>query len=298
MVEEEIKEIEETKETGLDGSTDALSDGSAPGQGTGSSSAPHSPFDDFMMVGLSIPGLMAGKSKTEDHIAMIFRRLQKDHITSIGKLKNHFYRYLKKQKAFKMDGKYFIPLDKEKAVDEKYREVYYDFQGEKQKIADDLIQNFDKYVDEVYQTYPDFIVDREKVMELKPMAADFMGMDYTKKSLSSYISEHAGFSDVITNAMDLNPDQQQKFENQKTLVEAKIRNEFRHKIEDLEEKNEKLRGMVKKTGKRYEKMAMEFENETENLIKIGELLGEKETAQMKVEALMESLANKINGGKN
>lgn len=291
--ESESTETDETATGGGEEMDDEASGQSGAGSASASGQPAKNPFDDFIMVSMTIPGLMAGKSASEDHVSMIFRRMQKKHISAIGKLKNRFYRDLKIRKAFKIDNKYFIPKEQEKAVDQNFQDIWYDFQAEKKAIADDLIKNWQQYVDEVYKEYPDFLVPREKAMELRPASVDFISMDYTKKSLTSFISEHAGLSNLVNTSGGMTPDMQKRFENQKVLIEAKIRDEFAHKMEDLQEMDEKLKGMVKKTGKRYAKMALRFDEEMENYVRIGDLLGEKDSAKMKVEAMLEGLAENI-----
>ena len=287
MVEVEKTEIDEKMESDVVGSDGAISGVAAGVQAN--------PFDRFAVVSLLVPGLMTGKSSFQDHVRMIFLRMKSEQINSIVALKVKFYRETKKLSAFRLDGKYIVPVQNMKIIDDIYNEIHIDFEAKKNEIFKDLSANWDKYVDEVYREFPNFLVEKEKVKEMIPEADDFLGMEYTVKSLSAYVQEHAGLASLVQDASTLSPDMQKKLDVQRSLVTAKIRQQYQAKLEDLQALNEKLRNVVKRTGKRYEKLSMRMESEAENYVNMAEILGEKDLAKVQIDAMMETLAEMHKG---
>ena len=287
MVEVEKTEIDEKMESDVVGSDGAISGVAAGVQAN--------PFDRFAVVSLLVPGLMTGKSSFQDHVRMVFLRMKSEQINAIVALKVKFYRETKKLSAFRLDGKYIVPVQNMKIIDSIYNEIHIDFQAEKNEIFKDLSANWDKYVDEVYREFPNFLVEKEKVKEMIPEADDFLGMEYTARSLSAYVQEHAGLASLVQDAATLSPDMQRKLDVQRSLVTAKIRQQYQAKLEDLQALNEKLRNVVKRTGKRYEKLSMRMESEAENYVNMAEILGEKDSAKVQIDAMMETLAEMHKG---
>ena len=287
MVEVEKTEIDVKMESDVVGSDGAISGIAAGVQAN--------PFDRFAVVSLLVPGLMTGKSSFQDHVRMVFLRMKSEQINAIVALKVKFYRETKKLSAFRLDGKYIVPVQNMKIIDSIYNEIHIDFQAEKNEIFKDLSANWDKYVDEVYREFPNFLVEKEKVKEMIPEADDFLGMEYTARSLSAYVQEHAGLASLVQDAATLSPDMQRKLDVQRSLVTAKIRQQYQAKLEDLQALNEKLRNVVKRTGKRYEKLSMRMESEAENYVNMAEILGEKDLAKVQIDAMMETLAEMHKG---
>lgn len=263
------------------------------GDGTGTGAAvgvQANPFDRYAVVSLLVPGLMAGKSSFQDHVRMLFLRMNSEQINKIVALKVKFYRETKKFSAFRLDGKYIVPVQNMKIIDDVFKEIYLDFQSEKKEIFRDLKANWSTYVDQVFNEFPNFLVDRDKVDEMIPDAEDFLGMEYITKTLSAYVGEHAGLANLVQDASTLSPDLQRKLDTQRSLVTAKIRQQYQAKMDELQNLNEKLRNIVKRKGKRYEKLSMRMESEAENYVNMAEILGEKDSAKVQIEAMMELLA--------
>jgi hypothetical protein len=283
MVEIEKTEIDESE----------MKSGEEVSVGTGTGAAmgvQATPFDRYAVVSLLVPGLMTGKSTFQDHVRMVFFRMKSEQINKIVALKVKFYRETKKLSAFRLDGKYIVPVQNMKIIDDIFREIHIEFQSEKKEIFKDLQTNWATYVDEVFREFPNFLIDRDKINEMTPNADDFMGMEYVTKTLSAYVGEHAGLANLVQDAATLSPDLQRKLDTQRSLVTAKIRQQYQAKMEELQNLNEKLRNIVKRNGKRYEKLSMKMESEAENYVNMAEILGEKDSAKVQIDAMMELLA--------
>ena len=216
--------------------------------------------------------------------------MKSEQINKIVALKVKFYRETKKLSAFRLDGKYIVPVQNMKIIDDIFREIHIEFQSEKKEIFKDLTANWSTYVDEVFKEFPNFLIDRDKINEMTPDADDFIGMEYVTKTLSAYVGEHAGLANLVQDAATLSPDLQRKLDTQRSLVTAKIRQQYQAKMEELQNLNEKLRNIVKRNGKRYEKLSMKMESEAENYVNMAEILGEKDSAKVQIDAMMELLA--------
>ena len=281
----------EIEKTEIDGNEMKSGEEVSAGMGTGAAmGAQTNPFDRYAVVSLLVPGLMTGKSTFQDHVRMVFFRMKSEQINKIVALKVKFYRETKKLSAFRLDGKYIVPVQNMKIIDDIFREIHIEFQSEKKEIFKDLQTNWATYVDEVFREFPNFLIDRDKINEMIPDADDFMGMEYVTKTLSAYVGEHAGLANLVQDAATLSPDLQRKLDTQRSLVTAKIRQQYQAKMEELQNLNEKLRNIVKRNGKRYEKLSMKMESEAENYVNMAEILGEKDSAKVQIDAMMELLA--------
>ena len=281
----------EIEKTEIDGNEMKSGEEVSAGTGTGAAiGAQTNPFDRYAVVSLLVPGLMTGKSTFQDHVRMVFFRMKSEQINKIVALKVKFYRETKKLSAFRLDGKYIVPVQNMKIIDDIFREIHIEFQSEKKEIFKDLTANWSTYVDEVFREFPNFLIDRDKINEMTPNADDFMGMEYVTKTLSAYVGEHAGLANLVQDAATLSPDLQRKLDTQRSLVTAKIRQQYQAKMEELQNLNEKLRNIVKRNGKRYEKLSMKMESEAENYVNMAEILGEKDSAKVQIDAMMELLA--------
>ena len=281
----------EIEKTEIDGNEMKSGEEVSAGMGTGAAmGAQTNPFDRYAVVSLLVPGLMTGKSTFQDHVRMVFFRMKSEQINKIVALKVKFYRETKKLSAFRLDGKYIVPVQNMKIIDDIFREIHIEFQSEKKEIFKDLTANWSTYVDEVFREFPNFLIDRDKINEMTPDADDFIGMEYVTKTLSAYVGEHAGLANLVQDAATLSPDLQRKLDTQRSLVTAKIRQQYQAKMEELQNLNEKLRNIVKRNGKRYEKLSMKMESEAENYVNMAEILGEKDSAKVQIDAMMELLA--------
>ena len=281
----------EIEKTEIDGNEMKSGEEVSAGMGTGAAmGAQTNPFDRYAVVSLLVPGLMTGKSTFQDHVRMVFFRMKSEQINKIVALKVKFYRETKKLSAFRLDGKYIVPVQNMKIIDDIFREIHIEFQSEKKEIFKDLTANWSTYVDEVFREFPNFLIDRDKINEMIPNADDFMGMEYVTKTLSAYVGEHAGLANLVQDAATLSPDLQRKLDTQRSLVTAKIRQQYQAKMDQLQALNEKLRNIVKRKGKRYEKLSMKMESEAENYVNMAEILGEKDSAKVQIDAMMELLA--------
>lgn len=281
----------EIEKTEIDGNEMKSGEEVSAGTGTGAAiGAQTNPFDRYAVVSLLVPGLMTGKSTFQDHVRMVFFRMKSEQINKIVALKVKFYRETKKLSAFRLDGKYIVPVQNMKIIDDIFREIHIEFQSEKKEIFKDLTANWSTYVDEVFREFPNFLIDRDKINEMTPNADDFLGMEYVTKTLSAYVGEHAGLANLVQDAATLSPDLQRKLDTQRSLVTAKIRQQYQAKMEELQNLNEKLRNIVKRNGKRYEKLSMKMESEAENYVNMAEILGEKDSAKVQIDAMMELLA--------
>lgn len=281
----------EIEKTEIDGNEMKSGEEVSAGMGTGAAmGAQTNPFDRYAVVSLLVPGLMTGKSTFQDHVRMVFFRMKSEQINKIVALKVKFYRETKKLSAFRLDGKYIVPVQNMKIIDDIFREIHIEFQSEKKEIFKDLTANWSTYVDEVFKEFPNFLIDRDKINEMTPDADDFIGMEYVTKTLSAYVGEHAGLANLVQDAATLSPDLQRKLDTQRSLVTAKIRQQYQAKMEELQNLNEKLRNIVKRNGKRYEKLSMKMESEAENYVNMAEILGEKDSAKVQIDAMMELLA--------
>ena len=281
----------EIEKTEIDGNEMKSGEEVSAGMGTGAAmGAQTNPFDRYAVVSLLVPGLMTGKSTFQDHVRMVFFRMKSEQINKVVALKVKFYRETKKLSAFRLDGKYIVPVQNMKIIDDIFREIHIEFQSEKKEIFKDLQTNWATYVDEVFREFPNFLIDRDKINEMIPNADDFMGMEYVTKTLSAYVGEHAGLANLVQDAATLSPDLQRKLDTQRSLVTAKIRQQYQAKMEELQNLNEKLRNIVKRKGKRYEKLSMKMESEAENYVNMAEILGEKDSAKVQIDAMMELLA--------
>ena len=281
----------EIEKTEIDGNEMKSGEEVSAGTGTGAAiGAQTNPFDRYAVVSLLVPGLMTGKSTFQDHVRMVFFRMKSEQINKIVALKVKFYRETKKLSAFRLDGKYIVPVQNMKIIDDIFREIHIEFQSEKKEIFKDLQTNWATYVNEVFREFPNFLIDRDKINEMIPDADDFMGMEYVTKTLSAYVGEHAGLANLVQDAATLSPDLQRKLDTQRSLVTAKIRQQYQAKMDQLQALNEKLRNIVKRKGKRYEKLSMKMESEAENYVNMAEILGEKDSAKVQIDAMMELLA--------
>ena len=281
----------EIEKTEIDGNEMKSGEEVSAGTGTGAAMGVQAnPFDRYAVVSLLVPGLMTGKSTFQDHVRMVFFRMKSEQINKIVALKVKFYRETKKLSAFRLDGKYIVPVQNMKIIDDIFREIHIEFQSEKKEIFKDLTANWSTYVDEVFKEFPNFLIDRDKINEMTPDADDFIGMEYVTKTLSAYVGEHAGLANLVQDAATLSPDLQRKLDTQRSLVTAKIRQQYQAKMEELQNLNEKLRNIVKRNGKRYEKLSMKMESEAENYVNMAEILGEKDSAKVQIDAMMELLA--------
>ncbi len=281
----------EIEKTEIDGNEMKSGEEVSAGTGTGAAmGAQANPFDRYAVVSLLVPGLMTGKSTFQDHVRMVFFRMKSEQINKIVALKVKFYRETKKLSAFRLDGKYIVPVQNMKIIDDIFREIHIEFQSEKKEIFKDLQTNWATYVDEVFREFPNFLIDRDKINEMIPNADDFMGMEYVTKTLSAYVGEHAGLANLVQDAATLSPDLQRQLDTQRSLVTAKIRQQYQAKMDQLQALNEKLRNIVKRKGKRYEKLSMKMESEAENYVNMAEILGEKDSAKVQIDAMMELLA--------
>lgn len=281
----------EIEKTEIDGNEMKSGEEVSAGTGTGAAiGAQTNPFDRYAVVSLLVPGLMTGKSTFQDHVRMVFFRMKSEQINKVVALKVKFYRETKKLSAFRLDGKYIVPVQNMKIIDDIFREIHIEFQSEKKEIFKDLQTNWATYVDEVFREFPNFLIDRDKINEMIPNADDFMGMEYVTKTLSAYVGEHAGLANLVQDAATLSPDLQRKLDTQRSLVTAKIRQQYQAKMDQLQALNEKLRNIVKRKGKRYEKLSMKMESEAENYVNMAEILGEKDSAKVQIDAMMELLA--------
>jgi hypothetical protein len=281
----------EIEKTEIDGNEMKSGEEVSAGTGTGAAMGVQAnPFDRYAVVSLLVPGLMTGKSTFQDHVRMVFFRMKSEQINKIVALKVKFYRETKKLSAFRLDGKYIVPVQNMKIIDDIFREIHIEFQSEKKEIFKDLTANWSTYVDEVFREFPNFLIDRDKINEMTPDADDFIGMEYVTKTLSAYVGEHAGLANLVQDAATLSPDLQRKLDTQRSLVTAKIRQQYQAKMEELQNLNEKLRNIVKRNGKRYEKLSMKMESEAENYVNMAEILGEKDSAKVQIDAMMELLA--------
>lgn len=281
----------EIEKTEIDGNEMKSGEEVSAGTGTGAAvSVQANPFDRYAVVSLLVPGLMTGKSTFQDHVRMVFFRMKSEQINKVVALKVKFYRETKKLSAFRLDGKYIVPVQNMKIIDDIFRKIHIEFQSEKKEIFKDLQTNWATYVNEVFREFPNFLIDRDKINEMTPNADDFMGMEYVTKTLSAYVGEHAGLANLVQDAATLSPDLQRKLDTQRSLVTAKIRQQYQAKMEELQNLNEKLRNIVKRNGKRYEKLSMKMESEAENYVNMAEILGEKDSAKVQIDAMMELLA--------
>ena len=248
------------------------------------------PFDEYVMVSLSMPGASTGKSVFERHVVTGFKRLDKDNISALGKLKMRFYRTLKKYSTFELDNKYVVSGSKMKIINQEYSDLYLEFVEERKRLYNDLMANWDSYVDQVYSEVPNFKIPRDEIDELKPTSEDFIEMNYITKLLSTYVKEHAGIGTVFTDPSAMPQAIRDRFENQRLLTTEKIRKEYQAKLDSMQEMLDKMKNYVKKKGKNFEKLSMKFQETSESVLDMSDILDERDIAQVKVDAAMEALS--------
>ncbi len=255
------------------------------GQNLTGQGQPPSPFNDFYVVELEATGIGKNTSLFESHIMNAFYRLNKEQKAKLEYIKVKFYRECAKLATFRLDRKYVLHRNRLKVLMEDFKEIQADFVETRNVIFKDLNLNWDKIVDEVYVEHPRFPITKEKLVELRPESPTFAELEAHPIQLEAFVASREGLSALFSMSGEEN--------SATSLMLTKIKLQYQEKIKDMEERVEKLKKVVKKKGIRYEKSMYELGEEKEKIEEIADLLGEKDSASMKLEGMLEHLAENV-----
>jgi hypothetical protein len=271
-----------TEGDGLSGST---------GQG-GAGRRIESPLERFFVVELGTEGFSANISVLDEHIRSAFYRMDPEQRAKVDYQKVRFYRTCAKLASFKLDKQYVIPRDRLNLLEDEYKKIQIAFEGAKNEIYRDLTLRWKDIVDAIYKKHPTFPIPPDRMDELRPSSPNFLTMNYQVRSLIAVLNEMKGLKEVLSSS-DLNPDIADRVEKQRQLLASKIRFEYEGKISKLNETIDRLKGIAKKKGKRYEKLSLQALDTKKDIEEMAEIVGEKDMLRTRLEGMLEFLAENV-----
>jgi hypothetical protein len=287
MTEQEAKENGLGREVGVDGEGIAAQAGQS-----GASPRIESPLERFFVVELGTEGFNTNISVLEEHIRSAFYRLDPEQRSKVDYQKVRFYRTCKKIASFKLDKQYVIPRDRLNTLEDEFKKIQIAFEGVKNEIYKDLTLHWKDIVSAIYKKHPTFPITPDKMDELYPSSPNFLTMSYQVRSLIAVLNEMKGLREVLS-ASDLNPDIADRVEKQRQMLASKIRFEYEGKITKLNETIDRLKGIAKKKGKRYEKLSLQAVETKKDIEEMAEIVGEKDMLKTRLEGMLEFLAENV-----
>ena len=103
------------------------------------------------------------------------------------------------------------------------------------------------------------------------------------------LNELSGMKDIFLSDEFKTGELAGRMEAQRNDILSAVKNEYDGKLGELEAVIDKLKGAVKKKGKRYEKLKLHARELAEDAEDMAELMGEKDTMKTKLDAMKEML---------
>lgn len=281
---------QEMKEQDGEGTEQVSGEGEQPG--AGGSTRVESPLERFFVVQLSAEGINTNISMLEEHVKSAFYQMDPGQRSMVDYQKVRFYRMCAKLAAFKLDKQYVIPRERLNVLEEAFKNIQIAFEGAKNEIYRELSLHWKDIVDAIYKKHPTFPIPPDKIDELRPSSPNFLSLSYQVRSLIAVLNEMKGLREVLSSS-DLNPDIADRVEKQRQILASKIRFEYELKIGKLNETIDKLKGIAKKKGKRYEKLSVQAYDVKRDIEDMAEIVGEKEMLKTRIEGMLEFMAENV-----
>ena len=255
----------------------------------GNTPTPVDPLSEFAVVELKMAGTTKSARKINDRVVHTVMLLSKDQRSQFGKLKVEFYRYLTQISSFRLERKYVVPIRLMSSVEKVYQDLHAEFLNARKDTFDYLENNWDQIADDINKQYPDLLISKAELEDLKPEDIGFVEMDYSVRTLTQMIEEMKELRDLFMKSGINNQYIADRIERQRRVLVEEIRAQYEDKIHRLSEGLEKLT-KLKPTTRSYEKTAQRTETLMETVNDMAHVIGEEGNLASRLEEMKQKLA--------
>ncbi|PYB68530.1 hypothetical protein DMB44_04140 [Thermoplasma sp. Kam2015] len=254
--------------------------------------ADQDPLKEYYMVSLRIKGAGISASSEEGRLLERYFLLHKDQRVALDEMRVDFYRTLRRVSSFKIDGKHYVVHESDlKAVQDKFIEVSKRFGEFRKNTFEDLMKNWEAYVERDYRRNK-IMIPKDQVLKLLPSDSEFMDLEMRTVPVLSWLMG-GDMGELIAKIGANSPEARSIMEMQKKKMMANLKMQYEKLITDLQGKIEKLKDLAVKKGKRYYKTKESVERDKKTVEDLSTVLGEKEATEIKLRSMFAALGEDL-----